>query len=70
MKEDERQLMQHVIAGGTPYDFAAMHVKRTCATLDKWDRKGWWEWGTNIRAGWLTDEGRVAVSALLASEVS
>lgn len=61
MKPDEQRLMRHILAGGATYDFAEMHVNRLCGVLDKWDRKGWWEYGTAIRAGWLTTDGRAAL---------
>ena len=39
--------------------------KRAAYILSKWERRGWWEYGCNILAGWFTDAGH---SANLASE--
>ncbi|MHC1788533.1 hypothetical protein [Solidesulfovibrio sp.] len=36
--------------------------KRCLFLLDKWGSKGWYEYGTVIDGGWLTDEG-MAVEA-------
>jgi hypothetical protein len=30
--------------------------------LDKWTRKGWWEYGVSARSGWLTPKGVEALS--------
>lgn len=37
-----------------------MNEKRAWYLCDKWDRKGWWEYGVNALAGWLTEDGRRA----------
>ncbi len=39
-----------------------MIEKRAMAMLDKWDRKGWWEYGVSLRSGWLTAKGLVALT--------
>lgn len=35
--------------------------------LEKWDRKGWWDYGVSLRAGWLTDAGLSALQTTLAA---
>lgn len=32
-----------------------MEWGRAESILEKWTRRGWWEWGVSIRSGWLTD---------------
>ena len=32
-----------------------MEWNRAEYILEKWSRRGWWEWGVSIRSGWLTD---------------
>lgn len=65
IKRDELDLMEAVLATerhgshGVPYrywyDDGPMHQKRLYAVLDKWDRKGLWEYGVSARAGWVID---------------
>ncbi len=38
-----------------------MPTKRTDYLLEKWARKGWYQWGVVIDMGWLTPEGKVAI---------
>lgn len=30
--------------------------KQAHATLAKWERRGWWDWGTTLEGGWFTPE--------------
>ena len=32
--------------------------KRCWRWLEKWERKGWYEFGVSLDLGWLTDKGR------------
>jgi hypothetical protein len=34
--------------------------------LDKWERKGWYEFGVALRVGWLTEKGREALPQAIA----
>lgn len=38
-----------------------MNTKRADYILDKWDDKGWYEYGVCVDMGWLTDEGKAVV---------
>lgn len=40
--------------------------KRLWRLLEKWERKGWWEYGVSLRGGWLTETGRAALTAATA----
>lgn len=65
MKDDERMLMERIrtyrdtrapiraIAEGL-----GIPSRRAAYICDKWTRKGWYDYGVNVLAGWLTDEGR------------
>ncbi len=39
---------------------------RWAYVLDKWTRKGWWEYGVSLRTGWLTDAGYEALPRMIA----
>lgn len=43
-----------------------MHHKRTWSLLEKWSRKGWYEYGVSVRVGWLTPEGIERAKELIA----
>lgn len=43
-----------------------MHYKRALYLLEKWSRKGWYEWGVSIRVGWLQPEGIEKAKTLIA----
>lgn len=32
--------------------------KQAYCTLDKWVRKGWWDYGCTMRSGWKTEKGK------------
>jgi hypothetical protein len=34
-----------------------MEPKRGYYLLEKWEERGWWEYGVSVRAGWFTPEG-------------
>ena len=66
MKDDERELLQKLqrrIAddGNTSVRQLVadigMHEKRAAYICEKWIGKGWYEYGVNVLAGWLTPEG-------------
>ena len=46
-----------------------VHYKRVVGWCYKWDRRGWYEWGTSADLGWLTERGhevaRVVADRLL-----
>lgn len=48
--EDDRPLADHW------FEKAGIPPKRGYAILEKWSRKGWWDSGVTIRAGWFTDK--------------
>lgn len=37
-------------------DRLGMHWKREYYLLDKWTRKGWWNYGVSARGGWFEDK--------------
>lgn len=38
-------------------------LKRTDYLLGKWDRKGWWDFGTSLWSGWFTDDAPAALDS-------
>ena len=42
-----------------------INKKRACYLLEKWTSKGWYDYGVNLMAGWLTPDGREAARGLL-----
>lgn len=69
MKNDERLLLDKIQSQSDSDNFPyARDVakdlnippKRAAYIYDKWTRKGWYEYGVSVMAGWLTDEGMVA----------
>lgn len=72
MKQDERDLLaalQHaqkstpnVWRRESPRSIIArlgIPARRAEYIFDKWDRKGWYDWGTCIDMGWLTEDGEI-----------
>ena len=63
MKNDERVLLDEIKnVGKDCYVRSIVHrlgmnEKRAAYICDKWTRKGWYNYGVNVLAGWLTDEG-------------
>lgn len=59
IKPDEIELMMLVISGKgqIPSKNKDELTKRDYAMLDKWVRKGQWEYGVSLRSGWLTPSG-------------
>ena len=64
MKEDEQRLMDEIRnkarTGEMPYVRAivrelGMNENRAAYICEKWTRKGWYDYGVNVLAGWLTD---------------
>lgn len=45
-----------------------MHYKRAWYLLEKWSRKGWYEWGVTMDLGWITPEGIEEAKKVKASE--
>lgn len=69
MKPDERALLdelQRQSAGGRqPYvrcvvSGLGMNWKRAAYILQKWEQRGWYDYGVSVLAGWLTEEGKQA----------
>ncbi len=69
MKADERQFLerlQELSRGDRPpmprqvAHELGIHEKRAHRICEKWDRKGWLDYGVAPLAGWLTDEGMQA----------
>ncbi|GAB7057363.1 hypothetical protein JCM16163A_41120 [Paenibacillus sp. YK5] len=42
-----------------------MNHKRAWRILEKWDAKGWYEYGVTLDLGWLTDEGKSKAEELI-----
>ena len=45
---------------GFPRDVGAelgIHPKRVAYLCGKWSDRGWYDWGTSVDLGWLTDVG-------------
>lgn len=70
MKADERQMMEAAAAVGAYLQVPDLpgNPKRVEYVLDKWCRRGWWEYGVSLRSGWLTPEGLAEVRELLSRE--
>ena len=69
MKDDERIFLDVIQArtrtGPMPYprqiaDDLGMNAKRASYICEKWACKGWYDYGVNVLAGWLTDLGMEA----------
>lgn len=67
MKNDEREFLQWLQKRtledpNQPYvrqlilDMG-MNEKRAAYICEKWTNKGWYDYGVNVLAGWLTEEG-------------
>lgn len=41
-----------------------MNEKRALYLLDKWDSKGWYNWGVTIDLGWLEEKGKEIAKSL------
>ncbi len=70
MKPNEQLLLSKLAAAhGGPYNpnradavdrIAHRHginEKRALYLCEKWEARGWWEYGISIRSGWFTPEG-------------
>jgi DNA-binding Lrp family transcriptional regulator len=65
IKDDERKLMAALqsaprLQPRAAADLIGIHENRAAAILEKWTRRGWYDYGVSVMAGWLTDEGRAA----------
>ena len=63
MKEDEKQYFVELWnlkddrQKFTDYTFKNSKSKRFMYILEKWDKKGFWEYGVSLRGGWfITDK--------------
>lgn len=67
MKEDEKKLLKF-LQKRTMEDKQRLYVRQLIIDLDmnekratyiceKWTNKGWYDWGVNVLAGWLTKKG-------------
>lgn len=58
--------------GGNPHGHAfafeqvGINEKRACYLYDKWTGRGWADCGVTIRSSWLTEEGVVGLTRLVA----
>jgi hypothetical protein len=43
------------------FDALSIPEKRGFYLLDKWDAKGWWEYGVSLRCGWFTENAPEAL---------
>ncbi len=64
-KEDERLLLRTLQGMDMPYVREVVHQlgineKRAASICDKWADRGWYEYGVNVLAGWLVDDGLTA----------
>lgn len=61
VKDDEIQMrriaLKHPKLVGFTLEEMGFNWKRVNSVLSKWESKGWYNWGTSIRGGWLTEEG-------------
>lgn len=66
-KPEELALMRLVLDSGgrVPCDRWESLTKPEYGYLDKWTRKGWWDYGVTLRSGWLTKRGFEALRAAL-----
>jgi hypothetical protein len=64
MKNDEQELLNAIHdkarTGENPYVRGivrelGMNEKRAAYICEKWTKKGWYDWGVSVLAGWLTD---------------
>lgn len=62
-KEDERLLLKTLQRLPRPYYVReivrniGINENRAAYICEKWEQRGWYEYGVNVLAGWLTDEG-------------
>jgi len=70
VKPDEQMLLDWmqtaVKLGDTPYvrefcAYAGLNQKRAAYICEKWVDKGWYDYGVNVLAGWLTEKGMEVV---------
>lgn len=74
MKTDELALFVFIAADGPPSDhwprkFQDIPDKRKWYILDKWARKGYYEYGVTLDLGWITPAGRKRLNEVLFTEV-
>ena len=66
----ERLLAIGMLSGDvSPLDITLRHRlddREVHCLITGWDVRGWIEYGVSLRTGWLTDEGRAALSAMVA----
>jgi hypothetical protein len=71
MKPDESTFFRSLRAldGETPHipsliQAQGLNEKRAVYLLDKWEEKGWYEYGVSVLYGWLTPEGEAAAEKM------
>lgn len=63
MKIKEKQFCNELLnrCSFKPYESGKATVfsddKQLMYYLEKWTKKGWWEYGVSLRTGWFTPEG-------------
>lgn len=59
-KPKELRLIELVFlhCGRIPTHYWEGLTKMDYRFLEKWTKKGYWEYGVTLRSGWLTDRGR------------
>lgn len=69
MKDDEARLLSQAASGNPPWgknmreivdEADYINPKRAWRILEKWTRKGWYQYGVGLGAGWLTEKGKAA----------
>ena len=72
MKSDEKELLEYLKANTSMEDSDSfpyvrevvgnlgMAPKRAAYICEKWTNKGWYDYGVNVLAGWLTPGGMAA----------
>ena len=66
MKDDERKFLDQLKKKSHEDNFPCVreivrelgiHEKRAAYICEKWASKGWHDYGVNVLAGWLTEDG-------------
>lgn len=70
MKADEREMMRRALHREQTglFDETCADIappNRVLYVLEKWYRKGWWDYGVSLRSGWLTPDGKAAAVAVV-----
>lgn len=66
IKSDEIDFMRFILPlGRIPSEHWSDLSKRQYGLLDKWSRKGFWDYGVSSRGGWLTENGKDKFNAVI-----